>query len=55
MGIIFGLILLLVANILILRGSDPDSAMKALPLFHVTMVVYAGAILLDAVIRLGVW
>jgi hypothetical protein len=42
-----------VANFLILRGSDPDSAMKALPLFHVTMVVYAVAILLDAVIRLG--
>jgi len=52
-GIITGLILLLVANILILRGSDPDSAMKALPLFHVTMVVYAGAILLDAATRLG--
>jgi 4-hydroxybenzoate polyprenyltransferase len=52
-GIIIGLILLLVANILILRGSDPDSAMKALPLFHVTMVVYAGAILLDAATRLG--
>jgi hypothetical protein len=50
---ITGMILLLVANILILRGRDPDSAMKVLPLFHVTMVVYAGAILLDAVIRLG--
>ena len=55
MGMITGLILLLVANILILRGRDPDSAMKALPLFHVTMVVYAGAILLDAARRLGVW
>jgi 4-hydroxybenzoate polyprenyltransferase len=55
MGMITGLILLLVANILILRGRDPDSAMKTLPLFHVTMVVYAGAILLDAARRLGVW
>jgi 4-hydroxybenzoate polyprenyltransferase len=53
MGIIVGLILLGLANILIVRGRDPDSAMKALPIFHVTMVVYAGAILLDAVIRLG--
>jgi 4-hydroxybenzoate polyprenyltransferase len=53
MGIIVGLILLGPANILILKGRDPDSAMKALPLFHAAMVVYAGAILLDAVIRLG--
>lgn len=53
MGIIVGLILLGLANMLILRGRDPDSAMKALPIFHATMVVYAGAILLDAVIRLG--
>jgi hypothetical protein len=27
--------------------------MKALPIFHAAMVVYAGAILLDALIRLG--
>jgi 4-hydroxybenzoate polyprenyltransferase len=53
MGIIAGLILLCLANILIVRGRDPDSAMKALPLFHAAMVVYAGAILLDALIRLG--
>jgi 4-hydroxybenzoate polyprenyltransferase len=53
-GIAVGLILLCLANIRIMRGRDPDSAMKALPLFHVTMVVYSMAILLDAVIRSGV-
>ena len=53
-GICIGLFLLGVANIVILRGRDPDSAMKVLPVFHVTMVIYAGAILLDSAIRAGV-
>jgi 4-hydroxybenzoate polyprenyltransferase len=48
-GMIAGLLLLCAANGIVMLGRDPDSAMKALPLFHVAMVVYAGTILLGAV------
>jgi 4-hydroxybenzoate polyprenyltransferase len=53
-GILIGLFLLGAANVVILRGRDPDTAMKVLPVFHVTMVIYAGAILLDSAVRAGV-
>jgi 4-hydroxybenzoate polyprenyltransferase len=49
-GFLFGLFLLAVANILILKNRTPDTALKVLPLFHVTMLIYAGSIALDAVV-----
>jgi 4-hydroxybenzoate polyprenyltransferase len=45
-----GFVLLLAANGIILRGRSPEAAMKALPCFHVAMVVYAAGIILDFVV-----
>lgn len=46
-GLLIGFLLLVVANVLILRGGGtPEAGMRALPLFHVAMVVYAGGIVL---------
>jgi 4-hydroxybenzoate polyprenyltransferase len=46
-ALIAGFALLLVANGILLRGRTPDAAMRALPCFHVAMVVYAAGIILD--------
>jgi len=43
-GIIAGLFLLIIANIVILKNKTPDAALKVLPLFHGAMVLYAGGI-----------
>ena len=48
-GLITGLILLAVANAVILNKKTPEGALRALPLFHLTMIVYAGSIILDSV------
>ena len=49
-GFIAGLALLAVANAVIVKNKTPDATLKVLPLFHVTMLIYAGSIALDAVI-----
>ncbi len=46
-GMIAGLLLLGAANVIVVTGKGADAAMKALPLFHVSMVIYAGSILLS--------
>jgi len=43
-GVYAGLALLAVANYIILRYKTPDAAVKALPLFHIAMVMYTGGI-----------
>jgi 4-hydroxybenzoate polyprenyltransferase len=43
-GICAGLVLLVIANIVILKEKTPDAALKVLPCFHVAMVLYAGGI-----------
>ncbi|WP_440950615.1 UbiA family prenyltransferase [Methanosphaerula subterraneus] len=48
-GLVAGLLLLAVANAVIQRNRTPEGALRALPLFHLTMIVYAGSILLDSV------
>ena len=48
-GFMVGLILLATANARILRDRTPETALAALPFFHVTMAVYAGSIILDTV------
>jgi len=48
-GIIIGLIILMAANGVILKNRTPEAALKMLPLFHVTMLLYAGTIGLDSV------
>jgi 4-hydroxybenzoate polyprenyltransferase len=44
LGVFAGLALLVVANAVILWRRTPDGALKALPLFHVAMVLYAAGI-----------
>ena len=46
-GILAGLLILTVANILIRRGETPSEWMKALPLFHMTMLVYVASMVAD--------
>ena len=46
-GISVGVLLLLIANILIRKGKSPEEWLKALPLFHLTMLVYVVSIILD--------
>jgi 4-hydroxybenzoate polyprenyltransferase len=46
-GFSLGFILLVTANYLILKGKSAVSGMKALPLFHITMLIYAISIILE--------
>lgn len=48
-GLVIGLLLLAVANVVIIKTRTPEAALRVLPLFHLTMIVYAGSILLDSV------
>lgn len=41
LGIIAGLLLLLYANLIIVKERSPDAALRVLPCFHVAMVLYA--------------
>ena len=49
-GILLGLCLLVIANVTINRSKTPDTGLRVLPLFHITMLIYALSIGLDAVI-----
>jgi 4-hydroxybenzoate polyprenyltransferase len=49
-GLLIGLILLIAANGVILKYRTTEAGLKVLPLFHVTMIVYAGSIGLDSVL-----
>lgn len=51
-GIYAGLVLLVIANVVILRYKTPDAAVRVLPLFHVAMVLYAGGICAGALLAL---
>lgn len=46
-GFIIGFVLLAVANIIIIKKKTPQAGLKTLPLFHVTMIVYAASLILD--------
>jgi 4-hydroxybenzoate polyprenyltransferase len=46
-GFIVGFLLLAVANYWIIKGKSSTAGLKALPLFHATMLVYALSIILD--------
>ncbi len=48
-GIAIGLILLMIANVVIIKNPTPGTCLKVLPLFHLTMLIYAGSIVLDSV------
>ncbi len=47
-GIFSGLCLLVYANSVIARNRTPDTGLKVLPLFHITMLIYALSIGLDS-------
>ena len=47
-GIVAGLCLLIIANVVILKNKTPDAALMVLPFFHVAMVLYAGGIVAEA-------
>ena len=47
MGFSISFLLLTVANYKILSGKSADAAMKALPMFHVSMLIYALSIILE--------
>ena len=49
-GFAIGFCLLIIANYMILKGKSSEAGLKALPLFHVTMLVYTVSIILDYVI-----
>jgi hypothetical protein len=49
-GLLIGLIVLMAANGVILKNRTPEAGLKVLPLFHVTMLLYAGSIALDSVV-----
>jgi 4-hydroxybenzoate polyprenyltransferase len=51
-GVIAGLLLLIIANIVILRNRTAEAALKVLPLFHIAMICYAGGIVAEALISL---
>ena len=48
-GIVIGLILLTIANVVIIKNPTPSECLKVLPLFHLTLLIYAGSIVLDSV------
>jgi 4-hydroxybenzoate polyprenyltransferase len=48
-GFAVGFSLISVGNCIILKGKDPSSGMKALPLFHLAMLIYAITIILNYV------
>jgi 4-hydroxybenzoate polyprenyltransferase len=45
-ALVAGFLLLVAANGIILKGGTPEAGMRALPLFHLAMTVYAGGIIL---------
>jgi 4-hydroxybenzoate polyprenyltransferase len=49
-GFAVGFLLLSMGNYMILKGKNAASGMKALPLFHVTMLIYAISIILSYVL-----
>ena len=49
-GFAVGFALLSVGNYLVLKGKSAAAGMKALPLFHVTMLIYAVSIILSYVL-----
>jgi 4-hydroxybenzoate polyprenyltransferase len=46
-GFILGFLLLSIGNAVVLRGKSAASGMKALPLFHLAMLIYALSIILN--------
>jgi 4-hydroxybenzoate polyprenyltransferase len=48
-GFLIGFLLLGLANYMIVKGRTSEAGLRALPIFHATMLIYALSIILDAV------
>jgi len=46
-GFTIGLLLITIGNFTILKGKSANSGMKALPLFHLAMLIYSISIILE--------
>jgi len=46
-GFLIAFCLLIIANCIVMGGKNPESGLRALPLFHLAMILYAAAIILD--------
>jgi len=49
-GLFLGCMLMIYANVVIIKNQTPDATLRVLPLFHVTMIIYAVSIGLDALL-----
>jgi hypothetical protein len=47
-GIVTGLVLLTIANVVILKYQTQGACLKVPPLFHITMLICAGSIVLNS-------
>jgi 4-hydroxybenzoate polyprenyltransferase len=45
-GTFVGIALLIMANVIIMRGQSPAAGLKALPLFHIAMTIYTASIVI---------
>jgi 4-hydroxybenzoate polyprenyltransferase len=45
-----GLLLLLLANLRIVKGQTPEAALRVLPLFHASLLVYAVSLIVGSVL-----
>ncbi|UCD45811.1 MAG: UbiA family prenyltransferase [Candidatus Bathyarchaeota archaeon] len=46
-GIVIGVLLLLCANVMIMKGRSPSDWLKALPFFHLAMLAYVASMIID--------
>ena len=49
-GCAAGLLLILLANLWVVKERTPEAALRALPLFHASLLIYAGALILDSIL-----
>jgi 4-hydroxybenzoate polyprenyltransferase len=49
-GFAFSISLITIGNYMVLKGKSAVAGLKALPLFHVAMLVYAVAIIIDFIV-----
>ena len=49
-GLAIGFLLLAIVNYVILKNNTAQAALKVLPLFHITMLIYSGSIILGSAI-----
>jgi 4-hydroxybenzoate polyprenyltransferase len=51
-GISIGILLLIVANLMLLKATNPENALRVLPMFHIAMIIYTASMILGYFINL---